>query len=254
MNTVESLGNPPEGAAPPAGGFRWRFIDLLAFLAFCPIAVFISYLLLRGLQALWPEIDGAVVASSLNYQLLITGVMEVSVLAFIGFWIVVVRRRRLGETFNWFGLGGRSRAYWIRLGLGLAVIAGIASTLGPKDPTPLEELVRNTKNLVPFIVFGIAIAPLIEELIFRGFLFRVFDDIGGRWLAIPASAVPFALLHLMQLGSNWVGFAVILSIGSLLSVIRGLTGSIVPSLTVHVTYNSVLFISFILGRWLEVDR
>jgi membrane protease YdiL (CAAX protease family) len=73
---------------------------------------------------------------------------------------------------------------------------------------------------------------LCEELIYRGFVQRVFQDWsrGSEIVAIVGSAVFFALAHLYQ-GRR--GLISTLTIGLLFSTIRAWTGSLLPCVVAH---------------------
>jgi uncharacterized protein len=78
----------------------------------------------------------------------------------------------------------------------------------------------------------VATVALCEELIYRGFVQRVFQDWshGSVILAIFGSAVFFALAHLYQ-GRR--GLVSTLAIGLLFSAIQAWTGSLLPCVVAH---------------------
>jgi uncharacterized protein len=78
----------------------------------------------------------------------------------------------------------------------------------------------------------VATVALCEELIYRGFVQRVFQDWsrGSVIVAVIASAVFFALAHLYQ-GRR--GLISTLTIGLLFSSIRAWTGSLLPCVVAH---------------------
>ena len=78
----------------------------------------------------------------------------------------------------------------------------------------------------------VATVALCEELIYRGFVQRVFQDWsrGSVVLAVVGSAVFFALAHLYQ-GRR--GLVSTLTIGLLFSTIRAWTGSLLPCVVAH---------------------
>jgi hypothetical protein len=102
-----------------------------------------------------------------------------------------------------------------------------------------------------FAVFGVAVAPLLEEIIFRGFLFQVLWEIGGPKGAILATAALFALLHAGQLAGNWGSVVLIFVVGCVLSFVRYRSNSIIPSFIVHTSYNATLFVLFALSSTVQ---
>ncbi len=102
-----------------------------------------------------------------------------------------------------------------------------------------------------FAVFGITVAPLFEEIIFRGFLFKVLSDIRGPGTAVSVTAILFALLHLPQLWGSWAGVVLIFVVGYVLSFVRQRSNSIIPSFIIHTSYNGMLFGVFALSTLVQ---
>jgi uncharacterized protein len=78
----------------------------------------------------------------------------------------------------------------------------------------------------------VATVAVCEELIYRGFAQRVFQDWSGGLLvaAIFGSAAMFALAHLYQ---GLRGVLATFVVGLLFSVVRALTGSLLPAMIAH---------------------
>lgn len=78
----------------------------------------------------------------------------------------------------------------------------------------------------------VATVALCEELIYRGFVQYVFQDLlrGSIIAGILGSAIFFALAHLYQ-GRR--GLVSTFSVGLIFSIIRALTGSLVPCFVAH---------------------
>jgi len=125
-----------------------------------------------------------------------------------------------------------------------AMVARFVPGLVPEQETPIEQLLTTPGSVVLFAIFGIAIAPALEELMFRGFLFRVLQDVVGMSIAVWTTAAIFALFHGPQLWPNWPAIIVILGVGYVLSKLRERTDSVIPGFIVHTVYNAVLFLLF----------
>lgn len=83
------------------------------------------------------------------------------------------------------------------------------------------------------------LAPLVEEMVFRGAILRVMLDYGGRrwhWLAIAASALLFAVAH----GNVAQGVHATL-LGLLLGWLYYRTRSIVPGVVLHWVNNTISY-------------
>lgn len=93
-------------------------------------------------------------------------------------------------------------------------------------------------------------APIVEEMFFRGVLFRALDDglsrifaHAGSIAATVLSACLFALAHGEPL--QFVGLAFL---GVVLAVLVKRTGRLTPSIITHVSFNAVAMISLIAQR------
>jgi membrane protease YdiL (CAAX protease family) len=123
----------------------------------------------------------------------------------------------------------------------------ISQFLPSTGETPLEKLLTSRSAILVFAIFGVAVAPLLEEIIFRGFLFKVLWEIGGSKVAFLGTAALFALLHSPQLAGNWGSVVLIFVVGCVLSLVRYRSNSIIPSFLVHTSYNATLFMLFALS-------
>ena len=88
-----------------------------------------------------------------------------------------------------------------------------------------------------YLALGI-IAPLAEEVVFRGAILRsLLEKFSKPWTAIAISALLFALIHLnpAQLPHAFV-------VGLLLGWMYWRTGSIIPGVLLHVVNNTVSYI------------
>jgi uncharacterized protein len=98
------------------------------------------------------------------------------------------------------------------------------------------------------IVYAIVIAPVGEELFFRGVLFRSLRDRHGFWVGAMGSAVGFALIHYIP--GSAVDAALLMIVmfftGLALCFLYERRGTIVAPLAAHVTFN-VIGILLILG-------
>ena len=85
-----------------------------------------------------------------------------------------------------------------------------------------------------FIVVAVLCAPLFEETIFRGFLYRSLRRGWPAWAAMCASAGAFAACH------PPLAVAPVFVLGVVAAGLVEWSGSIVPSMVLHMTYNAVV--------------
>lgn len=88
------------------------------------------------------------------------------------------------------------------------------------------------------LIVSIVVAPVCEEVFFRGFLFTGLAQRMPVWAAVGVSAVVFGLAH-ADLGS----FVPLVVIGVVLAVLRWRTGSLWPGILLHALNNAVAAIA-----------
>ena len=87
------------------------------------------------------------------------------------------------------------------------------------------------------VISTIIIAPIAEELMFRGYLLDSIRKVHGDWIAVVISAMIFGLVHLEP---YTIGMA---AIGGLIyGYVRIRTGSLWPSIIGHMMWNGVALI------------
>ena len=111
---------------------------------------------------------------------------------------------------------------------------------------PLLEIVLNNNNYLSFLLLFVTttlLAPLFEEIIFRGILLPTLSRDFGIILGIIVSAFIFALAHL-SLGEMPPLF--VLGIG--LGITRIASGSLLSSVIMHSLWNGMTFLNLFLLR------
>lgn len=131
----------------------------------------------------------------------------------------------------------------------------------PKE-MPIDAFFHSRAAIWALTVYGVIVAPLFEETLFRGMLlpavamaidwFRrepVDEDevwrhgISRRAIAISAvvTSFAFAAMHAMQLGFAWNAVMVLWGVGLLLAWVRLHYDALAASVCVHAAYNGTLF-------------
>ena len=147
----------------------------------------------------------------------------------------------------------------ISLGLGLAIPAWVGATLisvgatavlnafGFKEPSsPVDELVQRGDPAV-LLVALVFVAPIAEELFFRGVVFNAWEREHGVWVAVYGSAALFAAIHGLFL------FAPILVLGILLAQVYRRTRSLPTTMAMHAGFNAISLTLALLVRLRIVD-
>lgn len=115
--------------------------------------------------------------------------------------------------------------------LGTSITGLMIAFTGYQAPglTPPESVAAGLVLFVALTVF----APVCEEILFRGYIFRAYALCGPRW-AVVGSALLFAFYHL-----RLQGLPGLLPAAFALGVLRWRTGSLLPGVLAHAAQNSV---------------
>jgi membrane protease YdiL (CAAX protease family) len=84
------------------------------------------------------------------------------------------------------------------------------------------------------IVFAVAVAPVIEEFLFRFFLYNVIKRYFGRLIGVTVSALLFAAAH-----AHFPSFVPLFVLGSCFAIAYEWSGSILVAMTMHSLFNSL---------------
>jgi membrane protease YdiL (CAAX protease family) len=126
---------------------------------------------------------------------------------------------------------------------GGAVLALVVSFAGgflnSKETLPIEELLQARVSILLFGILGVLVAPLVEETIFRGFLYPVIARRLGIAAGIAITGTLFGLMHAAQLWGGWGQIALLILVGVVLTWVRARTGTVAASYLVHLGYNGL---------------
>jgi membrane protease YdiL (CAAX protease family) len=139
------------------------------------------------------------------------------------------------------------RRWWRSLGLSAAVLLGVLVVGGWLDQylhageeqgyTPSSWEPSHAGAYAANFVVIAAVAPFVEELLFRGLGFSLLSFL-GRWPAIAAVGLTFGLVHgLVE------GLPILALFGGTLAWIRARTDSVVPGMIVHGAFNAIALIA-----------
>jgi uncharacterized protein len=127
--------------------------------------------------------------------------------------------------------------------LGTLALSVAVSQLGiePKGMKQAMEISREPGLfLISLLIMGL-LAPVVEELMFRGML---FGWLAGRWgggVAAGVSSLVFAAAHLEP-----AHVVLVLPLGLLFGWLRWRTGSLLPSMVSHIVNNSFAVVAALL--------
>ena len=167
-------------------------------------------------------------------------------------WQVATSRVKSSWETDWFsGLIGKSYTFlhlwpFVFLGLTLGLAFFSLTEYGVIPPDDLPQPIFDAMLAAPrFLQFGWALMfvilfPVIEEVLFRGFLFTGFAQTWGPRVAGVMTTLLFVVVHMPKVLQYWPALCAVILVGTLTLLIRIRTGSLVPGIALHSTYNSVL--------------
>jgi membrane protease YdiL (CAAX protease family) len=97
---------------------------------------------------------------------------------------------------------------------------------------------RTIQERILIIVFAVAIAPIVEEFVFRFFIYGVLKRYLGCLLGVILSSLLFAAAH-----AHLPSFVPLFVLGSCFAIAYEWSGSILVTMTMHSLFNSLTLIA-----------
>jgi membrane protease YdiL (CAAX protease family) len=230
----------------------WGFVDLV-LVVLVGVMLIPAFFIPVGILTLFA---GALAETGLSVSVLFSAFsIALYVAFFVALWLIVV----VWRAVPWRTVGLRR----VGLGLLLAMIpAGVGVLvlnviillpltffLGLGDPdtnsSQNDVLVSDGgMSLIELLWLAIplvVLAPIVEELLFRGLLYRYLRGRVGVVAAVVISALVFAVLHVV--------IPPLFVMGIVLAVLAERTGSLWPGIVLHATNNGLV----VLALWLAVN-
>jgi membrane protease YdiL (CAAX protease family) len=133
-------------------------------------------------------------------------------------------------------------------GCALAIFVFIASSqVHTDDKMPIQEILKNRSSAMLLMAMAVLVAPLVEETVFRGYLYPLFAKSFGILPGILLTGVLFGLMHGAQLAWTWGIVGLLILVGIIFTFARAYTGTVVASFLLHLGYNSMIAVATIIG-------
>jgi hypothetical protein len=250
---------PVSSAAPVPEDIRvpWGWTDLLLFVVLALAATFLfSILLAIGFAVFGVHLSQLQKPGSAEGLFVV--ISQVILFFVLLGYLFVQTRVRFHAPF-WRTLGWRSlethrlRRGWAYLGLivsglFLALLVQIGSAIfGTKAQLPMEQLFQDRRTALLLMLMAVLLAPVVEETIFRGYLYPLIARSFGIATGVVATGILFGLLHAPQLWGGWVQIGLLIFVGIVFTYVRAVTRTVLGSYLLHVSYNSFISIAFFIG-------
>jgi hypothetical protein len=237
-----------------------------------------AFALVMGLHLLGPETPDQLLREP---RLLIPSMAAGYLIAGAILWAIFTHlwQEPFPQALHWNFSVVRRR--WVRLlagGVVLSLVVQFLSNFLPIPKTlPIDDFFRSPADVWMVALFGTLLAPVCEELAFRGFLlpslasawdwlrgFRRPSDVNliasdrgvqydPRWsiaallFSCTVTSIAFALVHADQLAHAWAPLAVLFAVSLVLCGVRLWTHSLAASTLIHATYNGTIFTILFFG-------
>jgi len=111
-----------------------------------------------------------------------------------------------------------------------------------------NEMMKEAANLTGIsyfimrILYGSLIAPIVEELVFRGLLMTALSKFKKHYIDVVVSSTLFSLIHVLQYGWVLTDFIVYAGAGLLFCMLFRYTRSVYWSMALHILWNTFLIV------------
>ena len=165
-------------------------------------------------------------------------------------WLLICRLR--GEPFN----SGLAFHPFPAKHIGLGVLGGLLFApviqfanllVPPPEPLLFDKLFTSQTAVLMLLSLAVLVAPLMEELIFRGYLYGLLQRLWGENAAVLLSGFLFGAIHFYQLSPGYFQMVLICVVGIVFSAVRARTGTVVAAIAVHFGYNLALSLLYFLS-------
>jgi membrane protease YdiL (CAAX protease family) len=151
-------------------------------------------------------------------------------------------------------------------GSGLAIFVAVASSrVKNAEQAPIEELFKDRHAALLLLAMAVLVAPLVEETVFRGYLYPLFagkfSNLAAKFgmdsphavrfgtvSGILLTGILFGMMHGAQLGWNWGLVSMLTLVGVIFTFARATTGTVLASFLMHLGYNSLIAVTFVAAK------
>ncbi len=239
---VQAVLPPPQKSFPAWSG--WDVLAISVFTGFCLMVFIVAALFVSGAVPGHKNLSIDQLAGDPRVIRIFLGGQAAAYLVALAFIALTVRSRAVapfGSAIRWNWPRLLAPAFFVG-GIVLALaIDGISRFLPIPKSLPIEDLFNDPINAYLLAAFGLTLAPLLEELFFRGLLYPVLRRKSGVIAAVLLTALAFAAIHSVQLGYAWAPILSIFVVGIVFTLIRVRYDSVAASFLMHCGYNFTLF-------------
>lgn len=249
----EILASAPLPPALPVGRvpvWFYRPLDLLGVLFIFVVFAGMAMASVHATGAAVENLNPAVLLVNIGFQFMLAGLVFFSVAFRVG-------------LVEWLGLRW-SGWYWTLL-IGPGAVIGIWMVLGGlqavgymewlkslgveqvQDSVKLFQESKNPRVIALMAAAAVLVAPVCEEIVFRGYFYPILKRFGGVWVAAFCSALLFSCAH-----GSLAALLPLFIFGLVQVLAYEKTGSLWAPIAVHFCFNSATVLLQLAIRYLEL--
>jgi len=255
---IESRPYRPEKAYPPDLQISWswpHFVVFIVYLIGLLVCVPFGLLAFYGPhRKMTPEQFQQFMLSKPQFSIGGTIAIYALVLFFLYVTLALLRGQPFWSSLGWRKLPSRADgrpihpAAYFFAGCGLSLfVFGLTSIISRPEKVPIDEVFKYKQTAALFVAMAVLVAPLVEETVFRGYLYPMFARWFGVGPSIVITGILFGGMHGPQLGDAKSLIAIMSLVGIVLTLVRSRTGSVYASFLMHLGYNSLIGVSLFLA-------
>ncbi len=245
--------NPPWGV--PAAVFVW--LASIGLLFIVPTLAGMGYGLTRLARMPADKIIASLLTDPHFILISVAAVIPAHLLTlWLVWWLVTHNGRRSFRALMGLSWSRRLGAFELFVWAGVVVLLFVCNAVighyFKGGDTDLEKIISSSlaaRYLV--VVLATCTAPLVEETVYRGVLYPALRRAAGTFVACFIVAGVFALVHVWQYRANVGVIAAITLLSLTLTLVRALTGRLLPCLIIHTLFNFITSIAIVSDQYLK---
>jgi membrane protease YdiL (CAAX protease family) len=196
------------------------------------LMIFSAFILISWVMVGFPSL-------ALNHTTAFTVAVIYTILLIFTFLIFIVKALAPQFPLDFIDLGDPEKA-WLNLGIGAIMGVFVAVSLMAGALAQTAAMVFSIATPIAFFFIAL-VAPIVEELFFRGTLLPTFSLYLSRPIGLFLSSLLFALYHVTTWGAaGLIGYLIPFLFAMLLGLLTLKFESVAPAIIAHMTANTIL--------------
>ena len=237
----------------------WNIKDLGVYILLLAIEILVVWviILLLGILQMQPLVADIMTSLPQSYMIFFLYLIQTLFLGLplgILLWQKRVENKKEACLLNrtkWYTTLLLAPAVYFGTMVVMAIIMGIFMSNNIEVPgftgektQIIQSFGSDTVGMILAFISAVLIAPIIEEIVFRGMLLRAFAKHTPVWTAVLFSSIVFSLIHF----TPGVFFPLMI-LGAVMAVLTVKTRSIYPAIVFHMINNSMAFVAEIVLKY-----